>query len=58
MKEKDKTLEEKFLWLQVLHIVEDTLPTDNPATGHKTIEALFDKFEIKLRGTPENQSIH
>lgn len=52
MKNKDTKTEEldkKFLWLQVLHIVEDTLPTDNPATGFKTIQALFDKFDIKKK---------
>lgn len=47
--DKKEILDEKFLWLQVLHIVEDTLPTDNPATGHKTIEKLFEQFEIKKR---------
>ncbi|CAG7581204.1 MAG: hypothetical protein SLAVMIC_00726 [uncultured marine phage] len=41
--------DEKFLWLQALHIVEDVSPEDNPATGSKTIDALYEKFEIKLR---------
>lgn len=46
-KRYEEELNEKFLWLQVIHIVEDILPTDNPATGLKTIQVLFDKFEIK-----------
>jgi hypothetical protein len=46
---KQKILYDKFLWLQAIHLMEDTLPTDNPATGRKTIDALYGKFEIKLR---------
>ncbi len=47
--ENKEEIDKKFLWLEVLHLIEDMEPKDNPATKHKTIKALFDKYDIEVR---------
>lgn len=49
MENNKEEIDKKFLWLEVLHLIEDMEPEDNPATKHKTIKALFDKYDIDVK---------